>query len=374
MIRVLHVHSGNLFGGVERMMQVLSPAIAGCAPVHSSFALCFEGPVANTLRAANADVHILGAVRARRPDEVRGARNRLREVLLDVQPHVAIVHSAWSQAIFGRTVLSSDIPLVRWLHAPQPGPVWVEAWASRSQPALVLCNSRYTLENVRGRFGTAPMVVQYPPCTMKPSAPDARHAVRAGIGAREDAVVVMMAARLESGKGHGRLLEALAAVRETTWEAWIVGGVQQPAEQSYLDDLRSLAASLGIQARVRFLGQRSNMADLLAAADIYCQPNVAPDSFGLSFVEALAAGLPVITTRLGGATEIVDETCGVLVGPGSPQAVTCALARLIAVDGDRAALAAAARVRAANFCSVPLALAELSAHLAFVMPRTLALR
>jgi hypothetical protein len=64
----------------------------------------------------------------------------------------------------------------------------------------------------------------------------------------------------------------------------------------------------------------------------------------------------------------------VLVGPGSPQAVTCALARLIAVDGDRAALAAAARVRAANFCSVPLALAELSAHLAFVMPRTLALR
>jgi glycosyltransferase involved in cell wall biosynthesis len=163
-------------------------------------------------------------------------------------------------------------------------------------------------------------------------------------------------------------------VRETTWEAWIVGGVQQPAEQSYLDDLRSLAASLGIQARVRFLGQRSEMADLLAAADIYCQPNIAPDSFGLSFVEALAAGLPVITTRFGGATEIVDETCGVLTDPGSVEAVTCALARLIAVDVDRAALAAAARVRAADFCSVPRALAELSAHLASVMPRTLALR
>jgi hypothetical protein len=180
---------------------VLSPAVAGCAPVHSSFALCFEGQVADTLRAANADVHLLRAVRARRPDEVRGARHRLREVLLDVQPHVAIVHSAWSQAIFGRTVLNSEIPLVRWLHAPQPGPVWLEAWASRSQPALVLCNSRYTLDNVGGRFGTVPTVVQYPPCTMTASAPDARHAVRADIGARQDAVVVMMAARLESGRG-----------------------------------------------------------------------------------------------------------------------------------------------------------------------------
>ena len=58
-------------------------------------------------------------------------------------------------------------------------------------------------------------------------------------------------------------------------------------------------------------------AALLQAADVYCQLNRDPDSFGLSFVEALGASLPVITTRRGGAPEIVDATCGVLVEPAA---------------------------------------------------------
>ena len=355
------------------MMQVLSPAVAGSAPVHSSFALCFDGQVAETLRTAQADVHLIGAVRARRLDEVRAARKRLRQVLLDAKAHVAIVHSAWSQAIFGPTIHKSGTPLVRWLHAPQPGPVWLEAWASRSQPSLVLCNSHYTRENAGGRFAGVPMVVHYPPFAMPQSAPDARHAVRAAIGSRPDAVVVMMTARLEAGKGHAQLLEALAAVRAFGWEAWIVGGVQQPADRAFLDDLHRLARSHGMEERVRFLGQRSDVADLLAAADIYCQPNIAPDSFGLSFVEALASGLPVITTRLGGAPEIVDDSCGVLVAPGSTEAVTAALERLIASDVERDALASAARVRAKEFCGVARSLAGLAGHLTSVMPGTLAL-
>jgi hypothetical protein len=149
-MRILHVHSGNVFGGVERMMQALAPATAPSV-VQSTFALCFDGQTAETLRAAKADVHLLGSVRARRFDEVRSARRRLRQVLAETSPAVAVVHSAWSQAIFGPTVMKSKVPLVRWLHSPEAGPAWLEAWAARSKPALVLCNSRYTLENARGR-------------------------------------------------------------------------------------------------------------------------------------------------------------------------------------------------------------------------------
>ena len=68
---------------------------------------------------------------------------------------------------------------------------------------------------------------------------------------------------------------------------------------------------------MRWLGQRRDVPELLAAADIYCQPNVGAEPFGIVFVEALYTGLPVVTTALGGALEIIDASCGVLVPPGA---------------------------------------------------------
>ena len=64
---------------------------------------------------------------------------------------------------------------------------------------------------------------------------------------------------------------------------------------------------------------------LLAGSDIYCQPNIEPEPFGISLIEAMAAGLPVVTSALGGAKEIVDETCGVLVAPRDAAALASQL-------------------------------------------------
>lgn len=375
-MHVLHVHSGNLFGGVERMMQALAPAAAGLSPVRSSFALCFEGGVSEALRAAQAEVHVLGAVRARRPDEIRRARRSLRPLLNGPRPDVALVHSAWSQAIFGPTILKSGTPLVRWLHAPAPGPVWMETWAARSQPALVLCNSRYTLENAGKRFGNSPLTVQYPATLAPPLHSARRGALRAELGTRPDAVVIVLAARLEEGKGHAPLIDALARLRSRRWEAWIAGGVQQRSEQAYLEDLCARAVAAAVSDRVRFLGQRSDVADLLTAADIYCQPNTAPDSFGLSFVEALAAGLPVITTRLGAAPEILDESCGVLIEPDAPERVSTSLAAaldsLIERGDERERMGAAARLRASAFCDLAGSTSRLADHLSRIVTPSLA--
>ena len=63
--------------------------------------------------------------------------------------------------------------------------------------------------------------------------------------------------------------------------------------------------------------QRDDVPRLLAAADIFCQPNLGPEPFGIGFVEALSAGLPVITTATGGALEIVDGDCGIRSGLAS---------------------------------------------------------
>jgi glycosyltransferase involved in cell wall biosynthesis len=114
--------------------------------------------------------------------------------------------------------------------------------------------------------------------------------------------------------------------------------------------LRARAAAAGIADRVEFLGDRSDVPTLLAASDIYCQPNVEPDAFGLSLVEAMAAGLPVVTSALGGATEIIDETCGVLVAPRDSVQLASALSELLDDRGRRERFGSHGPARARALC------------------------
>ena len=104
--------------------------------------------------------------------------------------------------------------------------------------------------------------------------------------------------------------------------------------------------------RVRFLGERHDVPALLQAADIYCQPNVNPEPFGISLVEAQGAGLPIVTSSFGGALEIVDEHCGLLVAPHDIDALAAALRRLLADASLRARLGQAARDRADALCDL----------------------
>jgi glycosyltransferase involved in cell wall biosynthesis len=130
----------------------------------------------------------------------------------------------------------------------------------------------------------------------------------------------------------------------------MVGGSQRPREAAYFEELQASAMSAGISDRVRFLGQRSDVPRLLAAADIFCQPNIEPEPFGIVFVEALYARLPVITMAMGGALEIVDDSCGVLVQRDDVGALADALGALIHDLPTRKMLGAAGPARACQLC------------------------
>jgi glycosyltransferase involved in cell wall biosynthesis len=178
-----------------------------------------------------------------------------------------------------------------------------------------------------------------------------RALVRAGFETPLTATVIVQASRMEAGKGHAVHLEALGRLRDSPdWVCWVVGGAQSRAEERYAERLRLDAARLGIADRVRFVGQRADVPRLLAAADVHCQPNVRPDSFGVAFVEALYAGLPVVTSALGGALEIVDASCGVLLPPGDAGALAASLRTLIDDPPRRRALGAAGPSRARSLC------------------------
>ncbi len=347
-MRVLQVYSGNLYGGVETFLLTLARHRNVCPRMESHFAFCFEGRVSGELREAGAAVHLLGSVQIRRPWTVWMARRRLKALLRVEQFDVAICHSVWSQAIFGPVVRQAGLPLVFWLHDATNGRHWLERWASRTSPDLAICNSRFTAEQLPALYRAAPSAVVYCPVLLPgvPNSDRERQQTRLELETPPDATVLIQTSRMEEWKGHRLHLEALRALRKRQdWMCWFAGGAQRPKEREYLNGLRREAEQWGLARRVRFLGQRTDVPRLLAAADIHCQPNLGPEPFGLAFVEALQAGLPVVTTAIGGAREIVDASCGVLVPANDASALAAALERLMEQPQTRRRMGEAGRRR-----------------------------
>ena len=129
--------------------------------------------------------------------------------------------------------------------------------------------------------------------------------------------------------------------------------------------MKRIAEEAGIGERVAFLGQRSDVPALMRAADIYCQGNRGPEGFSLAFLEAGFCGLPIVTTDLGGAAEMVDPSTGILVPPGEDVTAFSEALRSLIVDADRrAAFGARAREKAIRACDTGQQLRRLADLLA----------
>lgn len=115
--------------------------------------------------------------------------------------------------------------------------------------------------------------------------------------------------------------------------------------------MRKQAAELGLGERVQFLGgRRSDVPRLLAAADVFCQPNRESEGFSLAFMEACAAGLPIVTSALGGALEMVSDENGFLTAVEDVPAVTAALRTLLEQPEVRRRKGEAGRRRVEEQC------------------------
>ncbi len=317
------------------------------------FALCFEGRLSQELRETGVSVHQLGEVRTRKPWTVWSARGKLRALLSEHPFDVVMCHMAWPMAMFGSTARRSGARLAFWAHDAAKGSHWLERWASRVSPDIVIGNSRFTGSTMPLLFPNAPCRIIY--CPVMPSQPadseSGRAEIRRALGAAGDMVAIIQVSRMEAWKGHHLHLDALAKLKDDPrWICWIVGGAQRTREREYMREIQEKAIRLGIGGRVRFLGQRSDVPSLLAAADIFSQPNMGAEPFGIVFIEALAAGLPVVTTAMGGPQEIVDESCGIVAPPGDADLVAASLHRLIDSADLRSRLGRHGPERARELC------------------------
>lgn len=367
-LRVLHAYSGNLYGGIEAMLLTLAQQRCLAPEMEPEFALCFEGRLADELRATGTTVHPLCPVRFSRPWTILAARRLLARRLRRARPDAVVCHASWPHALLGPVAHRAGLPLVYWQHDLIDKPSRIDRLAARARPRLVVANSQSTAATTPRLFpGVGVEVIYCPVAAPKPSTAS-RAEVRRELGTSDEAVVIVQASRLERWKGHALLLEALGRLADRPgWVAWIAGGAQRPHELAYLQELTARAQALGLNDRVRFLGQRSDVPRLLAAADIHCQPNTGPEPFGVAYIEALYAGLPVVATRMGGAAEIVTEDCGMLVEPGDAEALADTLGRLVTDPVGRTRLGAAGPARAAMLCSPVQMLGRLADTLASVV-------
>ena len=171
--------------------------------------------------------------------------------------------------------------------------------------------------------------------------PAARSRVRAELGVPEDRVVVAAVSRLVRHKGYPELAAAMRDVPDA--ELWVAG---ERLESDRGDDMRALLRDAGLGARLRLLGYRTDVAAVLAAADIFVLPSHF-EGLPMSVIEAMLTGLPVVATDIRGPREqVVPGVTGLLVPPATVAPLADALRRL-AVDSEaRAAMGAAGRARA----------------------------
>jgi len=345
-MKVLHIYAGNLFGGIETFLITLAKSQHLCPDMEAHFAVCFEGRLSQELSLQGSPVHLLGNVKVSRIWTVWRSQQELKRLIAQENFDVVVCHACWSQAIFGGITKKAS---VFWCHDAVTGQHWLELWARLIKPNLAIANSQYTLEFLQKFYLNIPTEVIL--CPIYPSQAHDPTQIRESLNSSSEKVVIVQVSRLERWKGHALLLSALGELKDLeTWECWIIGGAQRDHEEVYLQELKEQAHKLGIDRQVKFLGQRSDVPNLLKAADIHCQPNMGAEPFGITFIEALYAGLPVVTTNMGGGAEIVDSSCGILVEPNNVMKLSAALRSLINNKSQREQFGSNGYARAKYLC------------------------
>ena len=183
------------------------------------------------------------------------------------------------------------------------------------------------------------------PARFFPASDDpARAALRRELGADESTPVIAMIGRLVAEKGYPELF---AAMRNVDAQLWVIGERLKSDHAQTIDaHIEQVQGDPVLQRRVRFLGYRNDVPELLRAADIFTLPSHR-EGMPRSIVEAMLSGLPVVATDIRGSREeVVDGKTGYLVPLGDVAALARALEKLARDPALRRTFGAAGRKRA----------------------------
>lgn len=357
MTRVLHIAKAAGVSGSERHLLALLPAVALRRLEVAVVVLTAPGGVAfvDALGTVGLDVTSIPAGGDLNPVMVW----RLRRQLLRYQPdivHTHLIHADLYGQLAARVVGVPGVSSVHSAHEFYRRQPYCSAARLAGHLARRIIAISDHVAHVLAEARVVPWsrirVVHYGIDSEGWSVADDDVAQeRRSLGVAPGNIVVGIASRLVCGKGHEVLLRAFAkaARREVGLQLLIAGdGPNRP-------QVEAVARSEGISDRVSFLGYRDRMERFMAACDIVVfptQPELG-EGFGLAALEAMAAGKPVVATRVASLPEVVaDGVSGVLVEPGDIDGLGDALVRLAVDDRLRSRLGEAGRHRALELFSL----------------------
>jgi glycosyltransferase involved in cell wall biosynthesis len=224
---------------------------------------------------------------------------------------------------------------------------------------MVVANSAYVARQFDGLPLRQPVRVVHNPVDLErfdPASADGS-AVRRELGVPGDALVLAVVAQLTPWKGQDDAIRAFAALPASDRETilLLVGSAKFAGPGTQFDNvafegrLRRLATELGVAERVRFAGERSDIPDVLAATDVLLMPSWR-EAFGRIAIEAMAMGVPVAATDVGGPAEIVrPDIDGLLLPPRDPVAWSRGLGPLLEDARKREEMGERGLARAGDF-------------------------
>ncbi|TFH50520.1 MAG: glycosyltransferase [Lysobacterales bacterium] len=358
MMDVLYVAGTLGVGGTERHLSLVLPELARRGWRLEVALLGGDGPFGDPLRNAGISIgqiesppdlpipKLRGFLNLRGKsrtlaDRLRAAPPRLLHCFL---PSCCIV-GGWA----ARTARFGPVAMSRRSQMNRPalffGDKWLERVALR-QADLVFGNSCAVLAELKGE-GVMPerLRLVHNGIELAPLPTEAdRRSTRVAEGWRDDEVVLVAVANLIPYKGHADILHGLAEVEAnglSNWRLVLVGG----GAPQHASILRALAKELNIANRVAFLGPRTDIPRLLAAADVgvLCSHH---EGFSNALLEYMSASLPVVATATGGNLDAVEDSkTGRLVPVADPRLLGRALGQIIMDAACRVRMGAAGRAK-----------------------------
>jgi glycosyltransferase involved in cell wall biosynthesis len=346
--RVLILTVGLEVGGAEQLIVMTAPRLRDAGFEITVGALkAGEGTMAAALGAAGVPCVSFGGTARRDVTALVHLYRFLRAQRFDViHSHLFLANVAARLA--GRL---AGVPVIITTHHDTD--VWMRArhrLAERLTAPLsdrvVACSEavrRYAIERhglSPGRVRTLRNAIDIPPL---PAGDLERREARRILGAGPEEIVIATVGRLcEPKKGLAVFLRAATRVAAAEPRARFVVVGDGPARGA----LERLAGGAGIAGRVRFAGERRDVASLLPGVDLFVQPSLW-EGFGLTIIEAMAAAAPVVATNVGGIPEVLrDGIDGLLVPPGDEEALAGAILRLVRDPDLARRLGGAGRARA----------------------------
>jgi glycosyltransferase involved in cell wall biosynthesis len=331
---------GPTTGGIGRHVETVARELAERG---HTVTVCAPPAAAATFDWAATGATVLAApVGSVAPDRLQSAARDLRSAAADWDvTHAHGMRAGVTAAVAGAHPLvmtwhngPHDRLRRRWLHP------LLERYVCRRAERVLAVSADLADRARRAGAADVRMVAVVAPPLPRPTRN--RDEVRAalGIGGRPMVVAV---ARLEPQKRLDVLVDAVIA-----WPTQPVPAVVIAGTGSLEDDLRHRIARAN--APVTLLGRRSDIADLLAAADVAVLTS-GWEGYPLVAQEALRAGTPLIATAVGGVPDLVGEGAA-LLAPGHPQALRQVLARLLNDPSERERMAVAGQARAAQWPSI----------------------